>query len=64
MTLYFVDGENESFVKNVSNEKEVYQEINKFCNENNFHLYYVRRWESKNGIMFDFGNHTKFFRLI
>ena len=45
--------------------KEAMEHIKKFCDERNFHIYYVRNWNTKVGetpmTCFDVGSHTEFF---
>ena len=45
--------------------KETMGHIKKFCDERNFHIYYVRNWNEKVGetpmTCFDVGSHTEFF---
>lgn len=45
--------------------KEAMEHIKKFCDERNFHIYYVRNWNEKVGetpmTCFDVGSHTEFF---
>lgn len=45
--------------------KEAMGHIKQFCDERNFHIYYVRNWNEKVGetpmTCFDVGSHTEFF---
>lgn len=57
-------GGNERFISNVADEEECMDKIKEFCDERNFHIYYTRVWENKEGaIIFDVGSHCEFFKL-
>lgn len=62
MKLYFENSQGvERVIAEVANEEEVYKEINKFCEERNFEIYYVRTWMSNGRKKYDVGSHTEFF---
>lgn len=45
-------------------EGEAYKEMNKFCEDRNFIIYYVRSWRNKEGLkVYDVGSHSEFFYL-
>ena len=46
MKLYFKNARGEQrLIATVANEKEAMEEINKFCDERKFKIYYVRTWK-------------------
>jgi hypothetical protein len=62
MKLYFENSQGkERVIAEVQNEKEVFKEINKFCEERNFKIYYVRTWMVNGRKKFDVGSHSEFF---
>lgn len=73
MILYFKNGMGKMRkIARISDKLEVNEaravaikEINKFCDERNFKIYYIRIWNTKvNGqpmTQFDVGSHTEFF---
>lgn len=63
MKLYFENSQGvERVIAEVANEEEAYKEINKFCEERNFEIYYVRTWmRNKYDKVYDVGNHSEFF---
>lgn len=64
MKLYFENSQgNERLIAEVQNEKEAFKEINKFCEERNFKIYYVRSWMSNGRKKYDVGSYTEFFYL-
>lgn len=64
MKLYFENSQGiERVIAEVANEKEAYKEINKFCEERNFEIYYIRTWMSNGRKVYDVGSHTEFFYL-
>lgn len=64
MKLYFENSQGvERVIAEVANEEEAYKEINKFCEERNFKIYYVRTWGANGRKTFDVGSHTEFFHL-
>lgn len=64
MKLYFENSQGvERVIAEVANEEEAYKEINKFCEERNFEIYYVRTWMSNGRKKYDVGSHTEFFYL-
>ena len=64
MKLYFENSQGvERVIAEVANEEEAYKEINKFCEERNFEIYYVRTWMSNGRKVYDVGSHTEFFYL-
>lgn len=65
MKLYFENtmGE-ERLIATVNDEQEAMEEINKFCDERNFVIHYVRGYMEKNGDrIYDVGSHTECFIL-
>ena len=65
MILYFENSNRERrVIANPENEQEAINEINKFCEERNFKVYYIRSWRNKDGLkIFDCGSYTEFFLL-
>lgn len=64
MKLYFENSQGvERVIAEVANEEEAYKEINKFCEERNFEIYYVRTWMSNGRKKYDVGSHSEFFYL-
>jgi hypothetical protein len=64
MKLYFQNSQGkERVIAEVSDEKEAFDEINKFCEERNFKIYYIRTWMVNGRKKFDVGSHTEFFWL-
>lgn len=64
MKLYFENSQGvERVIAEVANEEEAYKEINKFCEERNFEIYYIRTWMSNGRKKYDVGSHTEFFYL-
>lgn len=64
MKLYFENSQGiERVIAEVANEEEAYKEINKFCEERNFKIYYVRTWMSNGRKTYDVGSHSEFFYL-
>lgn len=53
----------ERVIANPQNEEEAFKEINKFCNERNFEIYYIRSWMSGNRKKYDVGSWSEFFYL-
>jgi hypothetical protein len=65
MKLYFENSQGiERLIAEVVNEDEAFKEINKFCEERNFKIYYVRSWMKDGRKTYDVGSHTEFFHLI
>ena len=65
MVLYF---ENSRGVKRVIAEpqtrEEAWKEIDKFCSDRNFKIYYSRQWRNNEGLeVYDVGSHSEFFYL-
>ena len=64
MKLYFQNSlGQERVIADVATTKEAYKEINKFCEERNFKIYYVRTWMENGRQKYDVGSHTEFFYL-
>lgn len=65
MKLYFENSRRERrLIAEPNNEKEAYEEINKFCDDRNFTIYYIRTWMTPEGLKkFDVSSHTEFFYL-
>lgn len=53
-------------IADVADEREAMKEINKFCAERDFTIPYYRYWGSldEDGITYDVGSHTEFFKLV
>ena len=65
MTLYF---KNKLGIKHIiafpKTEEEAIKEINKFCSDRNFNVYYTRTWVDEDGLKwFDVGSWSEFFVL-
>lgn len=55
----------ERTVADVKTADEAYSEIKNFCNERNFHIYYIRIWQDDDGAtVYDVGAWNEKFRLI
>ena len=65
MKLYFENSRGQRMViAEPKTEKEAWKEINNFCEERNFKIYYVREWKTEDGAnVYDVGSHTEFFYL-
>ena len=65
MKLYFENSyKGRRLIAEVENVEGAFKEINKFCDERNFKIYYTRTWAQPDGLMvFDVGSHTEFFYL-
>ena len=65
MKLYFENSRQERrVIAEPKTEQEAMQEINKFCEERNFKIYYVRKWVDGEGLItYDVGSHFEFFLL-
>lgn len=64
MKLYFQNSQGkERVIAEINSEKEAFKEINKFCEERNFKIYYIRTWMVNGRKKFDVGSHTEFFWL-
>ena len=64
MKLYFKNSRGEKrIIAEPETEEEAMKEINKFCEERNFKIYYVRKWQTEDGLKYDVGSHTEFFVL-
>ena len=53
----------ERVIANPQNEEESFKEINKFCDERNFEIYYIRSWIIGNRKKYDVGSWSEFFYL-
>ena len=64
MKLLFKNSEGkERVIADVKDEKEAYTEMNKFCDERNFTIYYVRVMAHGNRRCYDVGSWSEFFYL-
>lgn len=64
MKLYFENSRGERrIIAEPQTEEEARKEINKFCEDRNFKIYYMRSWQTKDGLKYDVGSHTEFFIL-
>ena len=64
MKLYFENlfGERR-VIAEPKTEQDAMKEIHKFCDERDFKIYYIRIWETEDGLKYDVGSHTEFFIL-
>lgn len=65
MKLYFENSYGERrIIAEPETEEEAYKEMNKFCEDRNFKVYYVRSWMTPDGLKkFDVGSWSEFFYL-
>ena len=65
MKLYFENSYGERrIIAEPETEQDAYKEMNKFCDDRNFEIYYIRSWRNKEGLkVFDVGSHSEFFYL-
>ena len=65
MKLYFENSRGERrIIAEPKTEDEAWKEINKFCEDRNFKIYYVRSWMTEDGLKkFDVGSWSEFFYL-
>lgn len=65
MTLYFENSNGERrIIAAPKTEEDAMKEINKFCEDRNFKVYYIRTWMTPDGLQkFDVGSHSEFFYL-
>lgn len=65
MKLYFQNSYGERrIIAEPKTHEEVTKEINKFCSDRNFKIYYTRTWINDEGLkVFDVGSWTEFFYL-
>ena len=65
MKLYFENSYRERrIIAEPETEDEAWKEVNKFCKDRNFKIYYIRNWIDKEGCkVFDVGSHSEFFYL-
>lgn len=65
MKLYFENSYGERrIIAEPKTEEEAYKEMNKFCEDRNFEIYYIRNWRNKEGLkVYDVGSHSEFFYL-
>ena len=65
MKLYFENSRGERrIIAEPKTEEEVWEEIRKFCEDRNFAIYYVRSWQTEDGLRkFDVGSWSEFFYL-
>ena len=65
MKLYFENSYGERrVIAEPTTEEEAYKEMNKFCEDRNFKVYYVRSWMTPDGLKkFDVGSWSEFFYL-
>lgn len=66
MTLYFENSRGQRrIIAEPETEEEAMKEIYKFCEDRNFHIYYVRTWQTPDGAKtYDVGSHVEFFYLF
>ena len=65
MKLYFENSRGERrIIAEPKTEEEAMKEIYQFCDDRNFQIYYVRSWNTKDGLKkFDVGSWSEFFFL-
>lgn len=65
MKLYFENSYGEiRIIAEPKTEDEAWKEINKFCDDRKFKIYYIRNWRNKEGLkVYDVGSHSEFFYL-
>lgn len=65
MKLYFENSRGERrIIAEPKTQDDTWNEINKFCSDRNFKIYYVRKWKNNDGlVVYDVGSHTEFFYL-
>jgi len=65
MKLYFENSFGQRrVIAEPKTEDEAWKEINKFCDDRNFKVYYIRTWMTPDGLKkFDVGSWTEFFYL-
>ena len=65
MELYFENSRGERrVIATPSTEEEAMREIDKFCEDRNFEIYYVRSWRTPDGMKaFDVGSWSERFLL-
>lgn len=61
LVLYYND--EEQYIKDCISNEEVFKEINKFTNDNNYNCHYIRIWDEDNRSVYDFGSWSDFFYL-
>lgn len=63
MKLYFENSRGERrIIAEPKTEEEADKEIDKFCEDRNFKIYYVRTWRDDDGLKwYDVGSHSEFF---
>lgn len=66
MKLYFENSYGERrIIAEPKNENEAWKEINKFCDDRNFKIYYIRSWRNdKDEKVYDVGSWSEFFYLV
>ena len=76
MVLYFENncgkmrriGKIDGRMSSVAVRKEVFRQINQFCNERGFNIPYIRIWSAelrgKKASQIDVGSHTEFFYTV
>ena len=65
MTLYFENSRGERrIIAEPETEDQAWKEIDKFCEDRNFKVYYTRCWMTPDGLKkFDVGSWSEFFYL-
>lgn len=64
MKLYFENSYGKRrIIAEPETEQDAMTEIHKFCEDRNFVIYYVRRWQTKDGLRYDVGSWTESFLL-
>lgn len=64
MKLYFKDAYgNKRVIAEPKTEEDALDVIQKFCDERNFKIYYMRWWDKDGVRTYDVGSHSEFFLL-
>lgn len=64
MKLYFKNSQgNKRIIAEPKTEEDALGVIQKFCDERNFKIYYMRWWDKDGVRTYDVGSHSEFFLL-
>lgn len=64
MKLTFMDANGaERIIANVDSREQANAEIQKFCSDRYYDIYYVRSWETNGVVQYDVGSWSEFFYL-
>lgn len=66
MKLYFENSRGQRrIIAEPETRDDAWTEIHNFCEERDFHIYYVRTWKTPDGAeVYDVGSHSEFFYLF